>query len=199
MLTTAFRLLARARRARAVHPRGVLMTGELTGSAPFPASATVIARLSKGAGTGRGLPDVLGLALRIPTGSGDWDLLLSTTGTGRFSRLLPTPATGWQRARLGTILPYRHRGALLWLMAVPLDPTASAPGRPPTRFSLHASGTTADWRRVGEVRLRDLRHDEPVPFDPVLNRPRELELAPRWLAALREQAYAGSRRGRRVS
>jgi hypothetical protein len=172
------------------------MTGELTGTAPFPASAEVTARLSKGIGTRRGLPDVLGLALRIPTGSGDWDLLLSTTGTGRFSRLLPAFAAGWRGAALGTILPYRYRGELLWLMAVPVEPVTE---EPPTQFSLHACGTDAEWRQVAEVRLHDLRRDEPVAFDPVLNRPPELELAPRWLAALREQAYAGSRRGRHGS
>ena len=172
------------------------MTGELTGSAPFPASTTVTARLSKGAGTGRGVPDVLGLALRIPTGSGDWDLLLSTTGAGRFSRLLPAFAAGWRGARLGTILPYRYRGELMWLMAVPADPGSA---EVPTRFRLHVSGKDADWRQVADVTLHDPHHDEPVAFDPMVNRPRELELAPRWLAALREQAYAGSRRGRQGS
>ncbi|WP_053733269.1 hypothetical protein [Nocardia sp. NRRL S-836] len=170
------------------------MTGELTGSAPFPSSATVTARLSKGAGTGRGLPDVLGLALRIPTGSGDWDVLLSTSGSGRFSRLLPRFAGRWRGATLGSILPYRHRGELWWLMAVPADA-----GEPPSRFTVHASGRDAVWRQVAEVRLHDLSDDTPIAFDPVLNRPAEVELAPRWLAALREQAYAGSRRGRRVS
>ncbi|WP_083268663.1 hypothetical protein [Lentzea guizhouensis] len=172
------------------------MSGELVGSEPFPSHATVTARVSKGAGTGRGVPDVLGLALRIPTGSGDWDLLLSSTGTGRFSRLLPRFAAGWRGTALGTILPYRYRGELMWFMAVPADPR---PGEAPTRFRLHAAGSTADWRRVGEVTLHDLGHDEPLAFDPMVNRPPELELAPRWLTALREQAYAGSRRGRRRS
>lgn len=191
MLRTVFRLLARLRHAPAVHPRGVRMTGELHGTAPFPASATVTARLSKGAGTGRGWPDVLGIALRIPTESGEWDLLMSTTGTGRFTRLVPTFTRGWRGARLGTLLPYRYRGALWWLMAVPGE------GEPPTRFTIHAAGTDAEWREVAEVVLRP-EHDDrgTVAFDPMLNRPPELQLAPRWLATLREQAYAGSRRGR---
>ncbi|KJK45684.1 hypothetical protein UK23_25220 [Lentzea aerocolonigenes] len=190
MLTTAFRLLAKARQARAFHPRGILLRGELTGAAPFPASASVAVRLSKGAGTGRGWPDVFGLALRVPTESGDWDVLLSSTGTGRLTRLLPTPVRGWRDARLGTLAPYRYRDELMWLMAVPH-------GAPPTRFTIHASGTDAQWRQVAEVTL----HPEdsaatPIAFDPVLNRPQEMELAPRWLAVLREQAYEGSRRGR---
>jgi hypothetical protein len=175
------------------HPRGILLRGELTGTAPFPASATVAVRLSKGAGTGPGWPDVFGVAFRVPTESGDWDVLLSTTGTGRLSRLLPTPVRGWRGARLGTLAPYRYRGELMWLMAVP-------DGAPPTRFTVHASGTDADWRQIADVTL----HPEdgaaaPIAFDPVLHRPPGMELAPRWLAVLREQAYEGSRRGRRDS
>ena len=170
------------------------MTGELTGTAPFPDKAAVTVRLSKGAGTGRGWPDVLGLAMRMPTESGDWDMLLSSTGTGRLTRLLPTFVRHWRDARLGTLAPYRYRGELLWFMAVPDE------GEPPARFTIHASGADADWREVATVTLRPQdQTTDPVAFDPVLNRPPELELAPRWLAALREQAYAGSRRGRQGS
>ncbi|NGY60584.1 hypothetical protein G7043_16775 [Lentzea sp. NEAU-D13] len=194
VLTTVFQLLARVRKARALHPRGVQMTGELNGTAPFPDKAAVTVRLSKGAGTGRGWPDVLGLAVRIPTESGDWDVLLSSTGTGRLTRLLPKFVRHWRDARLGTLAPYRYRGELLWFMAVPGE------GEPPTRFRIHASGADADWHEVASVTLRpEHPTTDPVAFDPVLNRPPELELAPRWLAALREQAYAGSRRGRQGS
>lgn len=191
MLSTVFRLIARARHDRALHPRGVQLTGELTGTDPFPAAAAVTARLSKGAGTGPGKPDVLGLALRVPTASGDWDLLLSSTGTGQRTRLLPKFVRHWREARLGTLAPYRYRDELLWFMAVPDD------GELPRRFTLHASGRDAEWRRVADVTLH---HEKPVTtpvaFDPVLNRPPEMEMAPRWLAVLREQAYDGSRRGR---
>lgn len=189
-----FHLFAKARQARALHPRGVQTTGELTGAPPFPATATVTVRLSKGAGTGPGKPDVLGLALRVPTESGDWDLLLSSTGTGRQTRLLPKFVRHWHEARLGTLAPYRYRGELLWFMAVPDG------GEPPARFTLHVSGKDAEWRQVATVTLRpEDRTAAPVAFDPVLNRPPDLELAPSWLAALREQAYEGSRRGRHVS
>lgn len=195
MLTTVFRLLAQVRHGRAVHPRGVQTTGELSGAeAPFPAHATVTVRLSKGAGTGRGLPDVLGIAMRVPAEEGDWDLLLSTTGTGRLTRLVPKFVRHWRHARLGTLAPYRYRGELVWFMAVPDG------GEPPTRFRIHASGTDAEWRRVADLTLRPRdRTAAPVAFDPVLNRPAGMELAPRWFAALREQAYEGSRRGRQVS
>ncbi len=186
-----FRLLAQARHARALHPRGVQMTGELIGTAPFPESAAVTVRLSKGAGTGRGKPDVLGIALRVPTESGDWDLLLSSTGTGARTRLLPKFVRHWRDARLGTLAPYRYRGELLWFMAVPDE------GEPPARFTIHASGEDADWREVASVTLcPEHRTTDPVAFDPVLNRLPGMEMAPHWLALLREQAYEGSRRGR---
>lgn len=193
-MTIVFRLLAQARHARALHPRGVQVSGELSGTAPFPAAATVTVRLSKGAGTGPGKPDVFGLALRVPTESGDWDLLLSSTGTGQRTRLLPKFVRHWRDARLGTLAPYRYRGELVWFMAVPDD------GDQPSRFTLHASGKDADWRQVAVLTLNLQDHEvTPPAFDPVLNRPPEMELAPHWLALLREQAYEGSRRGRQGS
>ncbi|MEU0881511.1 hypothetical protein ABZ345_23105 [Lentzea sp. NPDC005914] len=195
-----FRLLSKARHARALHPLGVQRTGELSGTPPFPATATVTVRLSKGAGTGPGKPDVLGIALRVPTESGDWDLLMSSTGTGERTRLLPKFVRHWRDARLGTLAPYRYRGELLWFMAVPDELPDELPddGELPARFTIHASGTDAVWRQVASLKLHPDRGDTaPVAFDPVLNRPPEMELAPRWLALLREQAYEGSRRGRR--
>lgn len=195
MLTTAFRLLAQARRSRALHPDGIQLKGELHGTAaPFPAHAAVTVRLSKGAGTGPGRPDVLGLALRVPTESGDWDLLLSSTGTGERTRMLPKFVRHWAEARLGTLAPYRYRGELVWFMAVPGE------GEPPSRFTLHVSGKDAVWRQVAELTLHP--HDRtttPVAFDPVRTLPPDLEPAPRWLATLRREAYEGSRRGRRGS
>jgi hypothetical protein len=194
VLTTVFRLLAKARDARALHPRGVQTTGELSGTDPFPRNATVTVRLSKGAGTPPGKPDVLGIALRVPTESGDWDLLMSSTGTGERTRMLPKFVRHWRDARLGTLAPYRVGDELVWFMAVPDE------HEPPTRFTIHASGKDADWRQVAALTLNPPNGDTaPLAFDPVLNRPPEMELAPRWLAVLREQAYEGSRRGRQES
>ncbi|MEV6711508.1 hypothetical protein AB0M48_05610 [Lentzea sp. NPDC051208] len=166
------------------------MTGKIRGAPPFPASATVLARLSKGVGTGRGRPDVLGLALRIPTESGAWDLLLSTTGTGKWTRFIPMIARRWRDARLSTLTPYRYDGELVWFMALP------GAGEPPAQFTLHASGRDAAWHEVAEVVLHSHDSDMTTAFDPVHNLPPELRLAPDWLAKLRQQAYVGSRRGR---
>ena len=59
------------RRARAFHPRGLMLAGELTTDkeSRLPLNAgvrPVIARISKGAGTPGGAPDIVGLAVRIP-------------------------------------------------------------------------------------------------------------------------------------
>lgn len=137
---------------------------------------------------------MFGLAVRVPTGSGDWDLLLSSTGTGRWTRMLPKFVRRWRNARLGTLAPYRYHGELVWFMAVPGE------GEPPERFTLHASGGDARWRQVAELTLHHQdRVTAPVAFDPVRTLPPDLELAPRWLAKARAEAYLGSRRGRQES
>ena len=49
-----------------------------------------VVRLSRGAGPPAPLPDLLGLAIRLPSaGSAPVDLLLTTTGRGPLGRLLP--------------------------------------------------------------------------------------------------------------
>lgn len=189
-MTAAFRLLARLRGGdRAVHATGRVFTGELTAEPgndlPLPARTPVTVRLSKGIGTPRGWPDVLGLAITIPD---RWDILLSSSGTGRRTRLLPWPARRWSRARYGSLLPYRHNGSLVWLMASPDG------ADPPRRFTILAS-RHAEWRPVARLTVGSPVTDHPT-FDPMLNHPPGIELAPRWIARLREAAYAGSRRGR---
>ncbi|MEU4744162.1 hypothetical protein AB0G02_27360 [Actinosynnema sp. NPDC023658] len=196
LVEPAFRALAAARDAKAFHPRGRWFEGTLTTTydpaLPLPVGETEVAgRLSKGAGTPGGLPDVLGLAFRLP---GPWDVLLSTS----FARVLPRPARTWTSARYGSITPFRWQGRLVWLAAVP-DPrrTASAalddlPAE--LGFTLEVGGP---WRPVGRLVVRPLDVDRDLPaLDPVRNRPAGLDLAPAVLARARERAYRGSRRGR---
>ncbi|MEU4445341.1 hypothetical protein AB0K14_22015 [Actinosynnema sp. NPDC050801] len=192
----AFRVLAGTRDAKAFHPRGRWFEGVVTTTfdpaLPLPVGETeVVGRLSKGVGTPGGLPDVLGLAFRLP---GPWDVLLSTS----FARVLPRPARRWTSARYGTISPFRWRGGLVWLAAVPdacrvgsaaLDDLPAELG-----FTLEVGGP---WRPVGRLVVRPLDVDRDLPaFDPVRNRPPGLDLAPAALARARERAYRGSRRGR---
>ncbi|WP_367138096.1 hypothetical protein [Saccharothrix sp. HUAS TT1] len=197
VVESAFRLLASARDARAFHPRGRWFEGTLTttfdGALPLPTGATeVVGRLSKGAGTPGGAPDVLGLAFRLP---GPWDVLLSTS----FARVLPRPARTWTSARYGSITPFRWRDRLAWLSAVPDADhrvrSAALDDLPPELgFTLEVGGT---WRPVGRLVVRPLSADRDLPaLDPLRHRPAGLDLAPAVLARARERAYRGSRRGR---
>ena len=217
MVAAAFRGLAELRQARAFHPRGLMLAGELTIGAgsglPVDAGARpVVARLSKGVGTPGGAPDILGLAVRIPTGEGpaaSWDLALSSSGSGALSRMVPLPARRWGAARYGSIVPYRYGGRRVWLLAVPEDGHPPGPasltrlqrwiGEHPLRFTLHTGLSAGGWREAARLTLHTVlpgTEADRVAFDPMTNRPPELRMSPRWLSRMRERAYQGSRAGR---
>lgn len=177
-------------------------------------SRPVTARLSKGVGVPGGGPDVLGLGLRVGPGGGlggPWDLALSSSGIGTATRCLPLPATGWGRARYGSLLPYRVGRRLVWLLAVPhgeqLAPASlglleQRVRDRPWRLALLAGPGSGRWRPVAALVLRTVlpvSEAGRVSFDPVLNRPPEWTPAPGWLTGARKGAYRGSRRGRRAS
>ncbi|WP_431902988.1 hypothetical protein [Amycolatopsis thermoflava] len=171
-----FGALARLRHARVFHPRGVLLRGTLEtlapGELPLPPSGPVVARLSKGAGLPRGMPDILGLALRIPTDDGPWDLTLASAS----ARVLLRPARGWRRAVFSSLVPYRVAAGLRWILA-----EVDGPATPVARIELDPP----------------LGDGERPSFDPMLHSPPGARLYPDWLSRLREPAYQGSRAGRR--
>src|SRR5689334_3293962 len=84
-----------------MHPRGAVFDAvlERTGSAPpwgvpwldDPGRDDVVVRLSRGAGLPAPLPDLLGLAIRLPGDGDPVDLLLTSTGRGALTRLVPVP------------------------------------------------------------------------------------------------------------
>ncbi len=192
---------ARARRRRALHPRGAVRRAVLvrsgcstsTGVAWIdePGRDEVLVRLSRSTGLPRPLPDVLGLALRLPRhDGGHGDLLLSTTGTGALTRYLLRPSE-----RIGsaytTMLPYRSPSGPLLLAALPLDEDGS-------RFELACASPTGAWSAFGVLEMpapSDEGEDPPLAFDPVLNEVTGLDNYG-WVAELRRYAYAGSRRAR---
>jgi hypothetical protein len=196
VVESAFRLLAGLRGARAFHPCGRWFEGTVTTTfdpaLPLPVGEVdVVGRLSKGAGTPGGLPDVLGVAFRLP---GPWDVLLSTS----LTRVLPRPARTWSSVRYGCLTPFRWRDRLVWLAAVPdrcrTGSAALADLPAELGFTLELGGP---WRPVGRLVVRPLDVDRDMPaLDPVRNRPPGVDLAPAVLARARERAYRGSRRGR---
>ncbi|MGH3685518.1 MAG: hypothetical protein ACRDRU_20855 [Pseudonocardiaceae bacterium] len=219
-LTAVFRGLAGLRRARAFHPRGLMLAGELTTEeeSPLPLDAgvrPVTARLSKGAGTPGGALDILGLAVRIPPEKGfsrSWDLALSSSGSGALSRMVPLPVRRWGAARYGSIVPYRYGTRHMWLLAVPQNNEPSEPaslkrleqwvGHRPLRFIIHMGLGGDGWREAARLTLHTVLPNteaNQVAFDPMTNHPPELRMSPRWLSRIRERAYQGSRVGRGAS
>jgi hypothetical protein len=212
VVARGFRGLAAVRHARAFHPAGLVLHGELRALAPddlpWPAEPVpVVARLSKGAGTPGRLPDALGLAVRVPgAGRADrpWDITLTTAGSGHVGRMLPRPAPSWTRGGYSSLAPYRHGDRLIWLGAA-AEPSSPRLGASlgelapalPLRFVLRTGRQDGRWCDSAELVLREVGADAPRPaFDPMTNHPAELALHPRWLTELRDRAYTGSRAGR---
>jgi hypothetical protein len=208
----AFAALARVRRARAVHTHGLLLDGRLLmepGSAVAsalggPSERPAVVRVSKGAGTPGALPDVLGIAVRVPLDDGRvLDLLFSTVGRRRLTRLLLAPATGWCATSFSTFLPYRVDGRTTTLGLDPEEPgradradtaaVQSAVAAAPLAFGLTEGAVRP--RPVGRLVLESLRAGAVPSFDPMRNAHPRLRPAP-FLAGFRERAYVGSRRGR---
>lgn len=202
LLAAVFYVVGRLRRRpKALHPRGQILSGTLfrhglnppTGARWLdePGEDEVLVRLSRAIGLPLGWPDILGLAMRIHQSDGYGDLLLATTGTGRFTRYLLRP-TGAEptRNRYTTFLPYRTLRGPVQLAAFPLSSEM---------FELRCASLTGPWRPFGELQVtREPTGDEPEPlvsFDPLIN---QLPgLAPyKWHRELREYAYAAARRAR---
>lgn len=144
--------------------------------------AAVRARLSRGVGLPVPLPDILGLAFRLP---GPWDVLLSSSAAG----VVPWFARSWRSARFSSVVRYRLAGHRFQLRARVLD------GRP-DRLPITVALSLGDGTPVARLVLDSIAPDDDTAFDPMLNRPGGLGMGPRWFARLRERAYDGSRTGR---
>lgn len=168
--------VAGARRQRLLHPLGRSFTGEvqiwgMPGDAAGvdlldrPARYPATVRVSKGAPTPTGWPDVLGLAIRVHPPDGEpFDLLLSTTGPLPVVRHLPLPRRTFA-AFYGSLLSYRTgaggAGSRLYLAALPdptstplgatLDRVAAAAVDDGARFLLAAAGVRGAWRPFGRL------------------------------------------------
>ena len=180
--------VVRSRHRRFLHPDGRSFTGELTvtglpgtGSALLenPARHPVTLRISKGVGTRPGLPDLLGLAVRVhgPVTGHKCDLLYSTAGPGRVSRHVPAPRLGFDTV-YGSILAYRTgTGRKLYLSARPdedarplgrtLESVVTAAERDGARLILLADGEPFGHIRFGAAQPAEV--DAALAFNPVAN------------------------------
>ncbi len=221
-----FGSLAAARRARSLHPHGVAYAAELVldrppeGTAEGRPSAALFAagpshhalvRFSRGAGLPQPLPDVLGLAVKLPAVYGpgrDQDLLLATSGRGPLTRHLLLPARSFWARPFSSVLLYSVGGEPAVVGAVP----AAAPVRAaePTdladlcatadagelRYGLTIAPALGRSRPVAELRIGARLGEEEAAalrFDPS-NTGEGLELTGPF-NGLRVPAYSASRRG----
>lgn len=222
-VTAPFQWVAAARHRRVFHPVGVLAWGSIERVAvrdvglPVESASDVLVRLSKGIGTPGALPDVIGLAFRLPAGgspSGEspappWDVLLASAGSGRLSRFGVRPVVRWSGQPMSSVMPLRHQGTNWWLRAqilsavdgagVSLDSIGSSLRDGPLTVAIDQAPGFAPFHRLARLTIKDLvPQDEisDVDFDPVLRTAPGVQLMPQWLSNLRMQAYRRSREGR---
>jgi hypothetical protein len=192
-------------RDKALHPRGQLLAATLDRFGAEPATGVawldepgqddVTVRMSRALGLPRGWPDILGLAVRVPSvGETYGDLLFATTGIGPASRFLlrPTAAEPDETA-YSTYLPYRSPNGPILFAAFPV-PSSGAP-----TLTLSCASLTGEWRAFATLTLgEEPTGDESEPlisFDPLLHTIPGLEPY-EWHRRLREYAYAAARRAR---
>jgi hypothetical protein len=203
LIAAVFSGLARIRGARALHPRGAVHAGVVHryGLAPAtgvawldqPGTDDVLVRFSRGAGLRPGLPDLLGLAIRlVPPEGAVSDLLLTSAGRAPGTRHLLRPMIDARSASYTSLVPFHTPSGRLMVGAF-----AGASG-----FSLEVATGRGPWRRFGELTLPEpaaaSSRQPDVDFDPVLN-PVPGLAQPGWLIRLRAPAYAASRRARHQS
>ena len=149
----------------------------------------VTVRASRSVGLPGPLPDVHGLAIRVPIDGGHGDLLFATTGRGRVGRFLLSPSIDPAARVYTTLLPYRTPTGALLLAAFP----TGSDGR---GFELACASPQGPWRTFGRLHVGADPHEDPtISFDPVLNSLPGLRPYA-WVASLREGAYAAARRAR---
>jgi hypothetical protein len=210
-LGAVFGAAAVLRHGRPLHPQGVtlqvtlLCDGSGRSGVPLLDEAGVsqgTIRVSRAMGLPPWLPDIYGVALRLPQAPGDGDpadLLFASTGDsglGRFTLLVhPQLVDG----PVTTLLPVRAPAGALLLRLTPVPGSPAREVGPalrvPERLSLSYAVGTGPWVTVGEVAVgaRVQGEDDPRRHDPVLHLlPGTTQYAV--VQFLREPAYAAARR-----
>jgi hypothetical protein len=209
--------LARWRHGKPMHPRGAVFDGILerggsaAGEEPFGVpwldevgTDAVVVRMSRGAGLPAPWPDLLGLAVRLPSDGGAVDLLLTTAGRGPLTRLLPVPRRD-AAAVYSSIMAYRSDAGAVRIAAfprqdgVPSDPAplAVAVDRAGLRFTLAAARGRGAWQAFATLTLTASAEplDPDVRFDAVRRPPPGL-VPDGPMARFREPAYAAAQAAR---
>jgi hypothetical protein len=215
--TAPVRLGAALRNRRLFHPVGVVAEGIFERvAAPdegLPmASCDVIGRVSKGIGLRGALPDIAGLAWRMPPQQDlrsctPWDVLLASTVNSSAGRLILRPAFSWSGTTFSSLMPLRYRGGLWWVRArlatafdipgLSLASVADQISSGGIVFDIEQAAGAGKFLPLARLMLRrvDPTCDD-IAFDPTLHSDPQVKLAPGWLGDLRRAAYRGSREGR---
>lgn len=197
-----FRAIKVGRPDRPIHPQGLGLQGELIRTGNFAGdsgldwldtsgSDVVEARFSRSIGLPQGVPDILGLALRItPSGGSIADVLFASTGWRLPGRYLLVPKLDVGGATLTTLMPYRGTKGpvLLGLRTISLPEGSLTDGE--WVLGLYWAKPTGAWHQCGELRLRAslLPSDTPLRFNPLENQPPGAQTYA-WTRRLRERSY----------
>lgn len=198
-----FGALSALRRRRIFHPVGaafdatLVVHGGSRGAALLdePARRSCIVRLSRGIGLREPLPDILGLAVRVPDAYGPGahqDLLMTTAGTVPVLRSVLGLSRFPERGHYSSVLPYRIGDDHGYVGARALG--AGPSGR---RFALEVAPPLGDWAEVGVVELGRRWQDEgadALRFNPFFAGGGIEPVGV--LQTLRRRAYAGSQAAR---
>lgn len=199
--------LSAGRRKRIFHPRGPAFEGTVTfhegNPLPFAGAERALVRMSRAAGLPQALPDLFGLAMKLPDVG--QDLLLVTAGEDPVTRHLLVPTTGFFRRPYSTVLPFELRDELIVIGARP-DPLLVPLSRQDVDDlgPLVATGRLRfdlTWGRAGTGEVEtfaslvvDRPHDGDVVFNPFNSHP---SLRPAGgLNRLRKESYERSQRAR---
>ncbi|KAA1426433.1 phosphodiesterase [Nocardioides antri] len=198
LLAGASRQLTKVRSdPKPLHPSGVVVTARLvrTGSAgiavpwlEIAGTQEVVVRISRAIGLPGAVPDIHGLAMRVPISGRTHhaDLLFASTGLGRVTRFMLTAGREITSRPLTTLLPYRSPRGPLLIGACP-------GGGDPLRFQLLWSRWLGPWVRFAELTVHSTTGPDPdISFDPIANPLPGLQHY-EWVRRLRAPAYRAAR------
>lgn len=220
---SAFGALSSLRGKRAFHPFGFGYEGTLqierrpthpTGARLFDdaGSHRAIVRASRALGLPDSLPDLLGLAIRLPDAHGEGrhqDFLLVTSADGPIlHHLLLFAPGGFFGQSYSSILPYRIGSSIRLVGALPRRPPIAADGSDlealdeavadhQARFDLALSSLGGRWQPHGVLSLQERMPDEEAEalcFNP-WNTGGEIRPTGPFMG-LRDPSYRGSQRAR---
>jgi hypothetical protein len=211
------RLGVALRHHRLFHPDGVRAEGILERTAapndglPIE-SCDVLGRVSKAIGLRCALPDIAGLAWRIPPppdlrSCSPWDVLLASTLGTNAGRLILRPLASWSGATFSSLMPLRFHGGLWWVRArlvseidtpgLSLDTIRDQINSSGIEFDIEQAAGTGGFLPLAHLTLRHLDpSNDDVAFDPTMHSDPQVSLSPRWLSDFRRAAYRRSREGR---